>query len=105
MLDILSKNHSNLIYADIDAIWLEDPTSYLVGDYDFWAQLDGVMHAKPYAKGFLPYFCTGFLAMKNTTSSLNILREWMKELEISKSKSNEKDTFVGSQMSLMESGI
>ena len=45
-----------------------------------WVQLDGVITAKPIAKGYLPYFCTGFIAIRNTTASVNLLQEWKREL-------------------------
>ena len=80
----LLRSHSNVIYADIDAVWLKDPRPYLTGNYDFWAQLDGIMEAHEFSDGYLPYFCTGFLAIRNTTQSVNLLLEWIKELESSK---------------------
>ena len=45
-----------------------------------WVQLDGVMTARPIASGYLPYFCTGFMAIRNTTSSVKLLQEWIREL-------------------------
>ena len=46
LLKILPK----LIYTDIDTVWLKDPRTYFIGDYDFWGQIDGVLDGKPYSE-------------------------------------------------------
>ena len=43
----LIENYANIIYTDIDTIWLKDPRPFLDGNYDFWAPLDGVLHGMP----------------------------------------------------------
>ena len=40
----LIENYANIIYTDIDTIWLKDPRPFLDGNYDFWAPIDGVLH-------------------------------------------------------------
>ena len=72
----LLKKYGRIIYSDIDTVWLKDPRPYLIGDYDFWAQIDGVLEAKPYVKGFMPYFCTGLLALNGTETTLNLMKKW-----------------------------
>ena len=49
ILELLQK-YPKLIYTDIDTVWLRDPRPYLIGDYDFWGQIDGVLDGKPYTK-------------------------------------------------------
>ena len=71
MLSLL-KDYENVLYSDIDTVWLQDPRPYFKGDYDFFAQLDGVIDGDSYVKGYLPYFCTGFLAMRNTPGTIQV---------------------------------
>ena len=49
-LKTLLKSYPFLIYTDIDTVWLEDPRPYLEGNFDFWGQIDGLLHGKPYFK-------------------------------------------------------
>ena len=93
----LLKTYPNIIYSDIDTIWLQDPTPYFVGDFDLWVQLDGVMTAKSIAKGYLPYFCTGFIAIRNTTASVTLLQEWIRELNEFKDPLKQKGVRFASQ--------
>ena len=60
----LLRQHQKIIYSDIDTIWLKDPRPYLSGNFDFWAQIDGVISGLPYVEGYIPFFCTGFLALQ-----------------------------------------
>ena len=79
LLRILKK-YPKVIFTDIDTIWFKDPRPYLTGDYDFWAQIDGIIDGKPYFSGFIPYFCTGFLALQATGTSMNLLKKWSQVL-------------------------
>ena len=47
LIKILEK-YDNIIYSDIDTVWLKDPRPFLKGDYDFWAILDGFIDGRPY---------------------------------------------------------
>jgi hypothetical protein len=60
---------SNVLYTDTDTVWLKDPTSFLRGDFDFAGGLDAW-------KNNLPYYCTGFLALKNTSKTRALLIKW-----------------------------
>ena len=44
------NDHTKLIYTDVDTVWLKDPRPYLVGNYDFWGQIDGILDGKPYTR-------------------------------------------------------
>jgi len=45
----------NVIYSDVDTIWLKDPRPFFTGDYDMWGAADA---DSPF------YFCTRFMAFK-----------------------------------------
>ena len=77
----LFKKYPNIIYTDVDTVWLKDPRPYFVGDFDFWGQLDGVIDGTPYFHGFIPHFCTGFMALRSTVGTLNLLNDWHSELD------------------------
>lgn len=77
----LLMKHDNVLHSDVDTVWLQDPRHYFHGDFDFFAQLDGVIDGHPYFSGYLPYFCTGFLAFRNTRSTMKLIDEWIIELE------------------------
>lgn len=94
LLKVMKKyKYKNIIYSDIDTIWLKDPRTFLKGNYDFWAQLDGLIDGIPYFEGFIPYICTGFLALQSTKKTLKILRLWRQVTEIinNKSRVNQAD--------------
>ena len=42
--------YPKIIYSDIDTVWKKDPRPYLVGNFDFWGQIDGILYGKPYLK-------------------------------------------------------
>ena len=76
-LSTLIKMYNNIIYSDIDTIWIGDPRPYFKGHaIDFWAQIDGVIEGSPYFQGYVPFICTGFLALKSTRKTLKMLKKW-----------------------------
>ena len=73
----LIKVYKKIIFSDIDTVWMGDPRPYFKNDrFDFWAQIDGVIEGSPYFKGFIPFICTGFLALKSTSKTLEMLTRW-----------------------------
>ncbi len=72
ILEILNVK-GNVIYTDVDTVWLEDPRPYFNGDHDFWITLDH----KP---GDRWPFCTGFMALLPTNGTQSILLVWESEL-------------------------
>ena len=62
----LMEIYERIIYSDIDIIWKSDPRPYFKGNFDFWAQLGGVIDGSPYLDGYMPYICTGFFALQRT---------------------------------------
>lgn len=77
----LLKKFQNIIYTDVDTIWLKDPRPYLVGEFDFWAQIDGITSGLPYINGYIPFFCTGFMAFQSSSKTLSLLKKWYQELK------------------------
>jgi hypothetical protein len=54
---------------DVDTIWLKDPRSFLNGDYDMWASMDGPVH-----------YYTGFMAFKPSLLFVDLLENWKASL-------------------------
>jgi hypothetical protein len=63
------KRGLNVIYTDVDTIWLKDPRSFLNGDYDMLASMDGPVH-----------YCAGFMAFKPSPLSIDLLENWKASL-------------------------
>jgi hypothetical protein len=57
------KRGLNVIYSDVDTIWLKDPRLFLNGGYDMWASMDGP-----------GYHCRGFMAFKPSHFSVDLLK-------------------------------
>ena len=74
LLEVLNKNE-NVLYSDIDSIWLHDPRPYFIGeDISLWAQSDGI-------RDRTCYVCTGLLAIRCNNEMKNVVKEWGKALE------------------------
>ena len=58
-----------VLYTDIDTVWLKDPTAFLREEFDIAASLDDW-------KDNRPYYCTGFLAIKDTAATRELLKKW-----------------------------
>ena len=67
------KRGLNVIYSDVDTIWLKDPRPFLTGDYDMWGAADADSPL---------YFCTGFIAFQPSPLSKDLLEKWKASLEI-----------------------
>lgn len=76
----LMEIYERIIYSDIDIIWKSDPRPYFKGNFDFWAQLGGVIDGSPYLGGYLPYICTGFFALQRTKKTKKMISKWIKEM-------------------------
>jgi hypothetical protein len=59
----------NIIYTDIDTVWLQDPRPYFAGKFDIWAQLDDTN-----------YYCTGFMAIIKSDKVVHFLKDWNDQL-------------------------
>jgi len=67
------ESYSYVIYTDVDTVWLEDPRPHFKGDFDVWMTLDEEIPTT---------FCTGFMALLPTSSTVDMLGTW--DLELSK---------------------
>lgn len=55
----------NVIYTDVDTVWLADPRMYFKGDYEVWTSLDRQVQ-----------YCTGFIACMSTERTKDFLHKW-----------------------------
>jgi hypothetical protein len=62
---------SNIIFSDIDTVWLKSPEPYFTGDFDIWMQLD--------KKG---YFCPGFFAVKSSYNTISFFKNLTQGLKL-----------------------
>ncbi|KAL7482306.1 hypothetical protein ACHAW6_007985, partial [Cyclotella cf. meneghiniana] len=85
----------NLVYSDIDTVWLKDPLPVIKAKlfddddddpnpkYDILSAEDN-----PELFGFAPYYCTGFLVITSTPASMHLISSWEEEL-LSKTQVNQ----------------
>ncbi|XP_053380280.1 uncharacterized protein LOC128548816 [Mercenaria mercenaria] len=59
------KNGTNVIYTDLDTVWLQNPLPFLQGNFDIKSQLD-----------LKDNFCTGFLAIKSNKDTIEFIQKW-----------------------------
>ena len=65
----LLERHDRVLYADLDTVWLRDPTPFLIDDFD----LAGGLIAR---RNNITYYSTGFLAVRNSSASRKVLSDW-----------------------------
>lgn len=64
ILQLLRKGH-DIIYADIDSVWLRNPIPFINKTVDFGIQPDGY--------GSL---CTGFMVIRSNERTIDIIQQW-----------------------------
>ena len=69
----------NVLYADIDSVWLQDPFPYFTGDFDMWIQLDGNT------------YCTGLLGIRRSNDSIKLTKMW--EASLKQKLNNDQTAF------------
>ena len=77
ILDLLERNH-DVLFSDVDTVWLEDPFQYFTGDFDMFIQED-----QPAPK---LVHCAGFAFYRSTQNTINFVKQWIRRLEINKHK-------------------
>ena len=77
ILDLLEKN-IDVLFSDVDTVWIEDPFPYFQGDFDLFIQED-----QPQPKLVL---CAGFAYYRSTANMIQFLKYWIRRLEINKNK-------------------
>ena len=81
------KSYPNVLYTDVDTVWLADPRPFLAGEYDVWTSLDE-------EHGNYRVYCTGFMAFLPTQQSVSVLKMWDAEL----SKKPDLNQFVWNRL-------
>ena len=89
----LMQMYSKIIYTDVDVIWKKDPRPYFKGDFHFWAQIAGVISGQPYFEGFIPFICTGFLALKSSDLMKSVLRTWHETVSKDPQQNQDQNVF------------
>jgi hypothetical protein len=70
ILRLLCKD-TNVLYSDVDTVWLKDPSQYFTGHHDTWIQVDGSG-----GQEFVPYYCTGFMAIVANNRTRTVMQDW-----------------------------
>lgn len=63
------RNGNDVIYADVDSVWLQNPLPILNKCVDFAIQLDGPNN-----------LCTGFMAIRSNNRTTKIIQQWYERL-------------------------
>lgn len=63
------KKGKNVVYSDIDTVWLKNPFDYFIGKYDMWIPMG------------LVRYCTGFMALKSNERTIQLIEDWEDELK------------------------
>ena len=66
ILDLL-KDGYDVVFNDVDSVWLQDPLPYLDNDYDLCAQLDQYWKPK--------YICAGFMYYKSCNNTIQLVEK------------------------------
>lgn len=64
------RNGNDVLYCDIDTIWLHDPTAYIKGDFDLWILTE---HNRT-------RYNSGFMAIKSNERTIRLMERWYLEL-------------------------
>jgi len=75
ILAVLEEGY-NIIFADTDTVWLDDPLKWAKGDYHIWTQIDTDSY-----EGFRPYYCPGQIIATATEPVIAVMREWERRLK------------------------
>ncbi|XP_071477386.1 uncharacterized protein [Diadema antillarum] len=65
----LLQKGKDVLFCDVDMVWLRDPLPYLVGDYDVVLQED--LHDPKVV------YCAGFVFFRATNATRSLVWEWM----------------------------
>lgn len=88
LLNILELGY-NVMYNDVDMVWLKDPFPYLEGNHgiyfmDDMATVKPLNHSHdlpPPGKKGRPYICSCMIFLRPTSGAKLVLRKWIQELE------------------------
>ncbi|XP_038078723.1 UDP-D-xylose:L-fucose alpha-1,3-D-xylosyltransferase 3-like [Patiria miniata] len=74
---LLQQGH-DVLFSDVDTVWLRDPFPYLQGDFHVAVEED---QHKPYVA-----YCAGFVFFRAAEKTREFVREWLRRLHQSKTK-------------------
>ncbi|CAJ2677832.1 UDP-D-xylose:L-fucose alpha-1,3-D-xylosyltransferase MGP4-like [Trifolium pratense] len=88
LLKILELGY-NVMYNDVDMVWLADPFPYLQGDHDVYftddmTAIKPLNHSHdlpPPGKKGRPYICSCMIFLRPTDGAKVILKKWLEELQ------------------------
>ncbi|CAI9764863.1 unnamed protein product [Fraxinus pennsylvanica] len=88
LLNILELGY-NVMYNDVDMVWLADPFPYLQGEHDVYF-MDDMAFVKPLnhshslpppGKKGRPYICSCMIFMRPTNGAKLVMKKWIEELQ------------------------
>ncbi|KAJ8427374.1 hypothetical protein Cgig2_000503 [Carnegiea gigantea] len=104
LLNILDLGY-NVMYNDVDMVWLKDPFPYLEGNHDVYF-MDDMATVKPWnhshdlpppGKKGRPYICSCMIFLRPTSGAKLVLQKWIDELQeqpwTTTKKSNDQPAF------------
>ncbi|XP_022084582.1 UDP-D-xylose:L-fucose alpha-1,3-D-xylosyltransferase 3-like, partial [Acanthaster planci] len=74
---LLQRGH-DVLFSDVDTVWLNDPFPYFQGDFHVAVEED---QHKPYVA-----YCAGFVFFRAAEKTREFVREWLRRLHRSKTK-------------------
>ncbi|KAF3784129.1 UDP-D-xyloseL-fucose alpha-1-3-D-xylosyltransferase [Nymphaea thermarum] len=104
LLDILELGY-NVMYNDVDMVWLKDPFPFFKGNHDVYFTDDMAMvkpldhpHTLPApGKKGRTYICSCMIFLRPTIGAKKVMKKWIEELQMqpwtSKKKTNDQPAF------------
>ena len=72
ILSFLQKG-IDIIFSDLDTVWLKNPLPYFTGDFDIWIQFNTDQ---------LNVYCSGFMAIKSNKDTYSFIKKWRDALKV-----------------------
>ncbi|KAF8109825.1 hypothetical protein N665_0090s0008 [Sinapis alba] len=86
LLDILELGY-NVMYNDVDMVWLQDPFKYLQGGHDVYFMDDMTAiktlnhsHGLPTSRNGVTYVCSCMIFLRCTSGAKLLLKKWVEEI-------------------------
>ena len=78
------KLGEDVVYSDVDIVWLANPFKDFDSKTDFVAQVDNPDCDTKGSKceGYKPYFCTGLMAMRSNERMIKLIDDWRAALKL-----------------------
>ncbi|XP_010415001.1 PREDICTED: UDP-D-xylose:L-fucose alpha-1,3-D-xylosyltransferase 3 [Camelina sativa] len=88
LLNILELGY-NVMYNDVDMVWLQDPFDYLQGSHDVYF-MDDMIAVKPLnhshdlpplSRGGVTYVCSCMIFLRSTDGAKLLMKKWVEEIQ------------------------